>query len=58
MRGGDGMLDKCIGCVWADVTLADDDGVPFQVFCLPHPGGCKTEVSDVDNQDDQAQDRG
>ena len=43
---GDEVLDKCIGCVWACVTMRDDYGVPIQVYCPPHPGGCKAEVTD------------
>ena len=34
------MQDKCHGCVWATPTMYDDNGVPIQVYCLPHEGGC------------------
>lgn len=41
LRGG-GDVDKCIGCVWADVTMRDEDDIPIQVYCL-RPGQCKRQ---------------
>lgn len=40
------MLDKCIGCIWSDVTMRDDSGTPVQIYCLPHAGGCPKGDSD------------
>ena len=53
-KRGDEVLDKCIGCVWACVTMRDDYGVPIQIYCPPHPDGCpKGEPND--NKNDQTQ---
>ena len=48
------MKDKCIGCPWGIPTLSDEDGVAYQVFCLPHLGGCWEGAND--DQDDSTQD--
>ena len=44
------MKEKCIGCPWGIPTLSDEDGIPYQVFCLPHEGGCerKNDSSEID----------
>ena len=34
------VTEKCIGCVWSDVVMADEDNVPLMIYCLPHPGNC------------------
>lgn len=47
------MKDKCIGCVWGVPTLSDEDGIPYQVFCLPHIGGCERKNDLTERESDR-----
>ena len=50
------MKEKCIGCPWGVPTLSDEDGIPYQVFCLPHIGGCdRSNVDELERTTDRTE---